>query len=293
MLKLSSFLTSFKDLFEKKRVVYISGPMSSKPDKNHPLFNSVTKEFRDQGYRVINPAENDGGSTDKTWEFYMVLDLVNILTKVTEVVVLPDWEISEGAQIEVFLAKRFHKPIYELDSVRKHGFSHQIDPITELKVFMQPKASKIGPVVENVPINITNSIPVLSDYSGTGGFVVDTGAKKFDNGKLRYSLLPQEPIHDLVRVLMFGAKKYGDFNWTQGFSWMRTYDALRRHLDGDGDKCKGWLQGEDNDPESGLPHLAHAMCNLLFLMVFAKTHPELDDRPFTHYTSLGKPRKCK
>jgi hypothetical protein len=36
--------------------------------------------------------------------------------------------------------------------------------------------------------------------------------------------------------------------------------------------------GEDKDPESGLSHLAHASCCLMFLLEFEKTHQELDDR---------------
>jgi len=36
--------------------------------------------------------------------------------------------------------------------------------------------------------------------------------------------------------------------------------------------------GEDKDPESGLSHLAHSLCCLMFLLEFEKTHPELDDR---------------
>ena len=39
-----------------------------------------------------------------------------------------------------------------------------------------------------------------------------------------------------------------------------------------------WQRGEDNDPESGLPHLGHAMCNLVMLSTFAKTYAEGDDR---------------
>jgi ADP-heptose:LPS heptosyltransferase len=40
-----------------------------------------------------------------------------------------------------------------------------------------------------------------------------------------------------------------------------------------------WQRGEENDPETGLPHLAHAMCNLRMLTLYSKTYPEGDDRP--------------
>ena len=38
-------------------------------------------------------------------------------------------------------------------------------------------------------------------------------------------------------------------------------------------------RGEDLDPESGLPHLAHAMCNLRMLTLYSRTYKEGDDRP--------------
>jgi Domain of unknown function (DUF5664) len=102
-------------------------------------------------------------------------------------------------------------------------------------------------------------------------------AIKHDNNKLRYSLVPSKPITDLVKVLMFGAAKYGDYNWTGGFDWTRLYDATQRHL-------QAWVSGETTDPESGLNHLSHAMCNIAFLLEFEKTHPERDDR----HVSKGK-----
>jgi len=40
-----------------------------------------------------------------------------------------------------------------------------------------------------------------------------------------------------------------------------------------------WWAGEDLDPESGLHHLAHAACCLMFLLEYTQTHTELDDRP--------------
>ena len=96
-------------------------------------------------------------------------------------------------------------------------------------------------------------------------------AIKHDTDKLRYSLVPSKPIADLTSVLMFGAKKYGDYNWAGGFKWTRLYDAAQRHL-------HAWISGETIDPESGMNHLAHAMCNLVFLLEFEKTQKEMDDR---------------
>ena len=38
------------------------------------------------------------------------------------------------------------------------------------------------------------------------------------------------------------------------------------------------MEGEDNDPESGLPHLGHIQCNALFLSWMMEHRPDLDDR---------------
>jgi hypothetical protein len=72
-------------------------------------------------------------------------------------------------------------------------------------------------------------------------------------------------------VLKFGADKYAEHNWRKGFAWSRPLAAAMRHL-------TAFNDGEDKDPESGLSHLAHAACCIMFLLEFEKTHKELDDR---------------
>lgn len=84
-------------------------------------------------------------------------------------------------------------------------------------------------------------------------------------------LLPREALIAVAQGLGFGAAKYGRFNWRQGLKWSRVYAALQRHL-------AAWNAGEDFDSESGLNHLAHAGCNLVFLLTYLSEHPELDDR---------------
>jgi hypothetical protein len=107
--------------------------------------------------------------------------------------------------------------------------------------------------------------------------VVDPTGKagRADKGKLRYDLLPPKAIEDLVAVLSGGAAKYGDSNWRNdgGMAWSRCYASAMRHI-------QAWYQGENTDPESGLSHLAHAMCNLTFLLEYERTNQERDDRPF-------------
>jgi len=96
-------------------------------------------------------------------------------------------------------------------------------------------------------------------------------ADKNDSEKIPVELVPASFIEDIAKVLSHGAKKYERNNWTKGLPWTRIYGATLRHL-------YAWAKGEDNDPESGEPHLIHAVCNLLFLSTWSKTRKENDDR---------------
>lgn len=69
-----------------------------------------------------------------------------------------------------------------------------------------------------------------------------------------------------------GAEKYGERNWERGIAWSRVFAAALRHL-------WAWWRGENADPETGLPHLAHAACNLLFLLAYHRRQIGPDDRP--------------
>jgi len=96
-------------------------------------------------------------------------------------------------------------------------------------------------------------------------------ALKFDSGKLPLHLLSTEAMNQTAAVLAFGAEKYAEHNWRKGFVWSRPLSAAMRHI-------TAFNAGEDKDPESGLSHLAHAACCIMFLLEFEKTRKELDDR---------------
>lgn len=85
-----------------------------------------------------------------------------------------------------------------------------------------------------------------------------TGFTKFDAGKIRYSIYPNTVLEDVIKVMMYGAQKYAVDNWKQCEDLNRYYDAARRHEE-------SYKAGEYLDPESGLPHLAHAICNWTFM----------------------------
>jgi len=87
--------------------------------------------------------------------------------------------------------------------------------------------------------------------------------RKDDAGKLRWDLLPSS-VRAVVEVITYGAGKYGDNNWRSLASPRARYGAAAfRHM-------TAWLWGERCDVESGLPHLAHAATNMLFLLELDK-----------------------
>jgi hypothetical protein len=98
-----------------------------------------------------------------------------------------------------------------------------------------------------------------------------TGGIKHDSDKVRLELLSSEWINGVGSVLTFGAKKYADHNWRKGINISRLLGACLRHV-------FSFLKGEDNDPETGLSHLYHASCCLMFASELYKDKPELDDR---------------
>ena len=90
--------------------------------------------------------------------------------------------------------------------------------------------------------------------------------RKLDAGKLQYGLLPVEALKDTVDVLTFGAAKYAPNNWKYvEDAQTRYFDAAQRHL-------WAYKAGEVNDPESGKPHLAHAICCLMFILDLDKAN---------------------
>ena len=102
-----------------------------------------------------------------------------------------------------------------------------------------------------------------------------TGGLRDNKGKSHLSLVPLSMIVAVADVIWKSSKngggKYPLHNWRKGLSWSDTADCLLRHV-------HKWLEGEDFDQETGLHHLAHAACNIAFLIEYVKTKPELDDR---------------
>ena len=82
---------------------------------------------------------------------------------------------------------------------------------------------------------------------------------KADADKIRPTLVPPSLVPAVAAVREHGTRKYGDpENWKK-VDAQRYKDALYRHW-------LAYLNGEECDEESGLPHLWHLACNAAFLI---------------------------
>jgi hypothetical protein len=102
-------------------------------------------------------------------------------------------------------------------------------------------------------------------------YIPELEGVKHDAGKAPLDLLPFDAMESVAAVLEHGAAKYQARNWERGMRWGRLSGAALRHL-------FAWGRGERLDPESGLPHLAHAACCVLFLLAYELRGIGQDDR---------------
>jgi hypothetical protein len=98
---------------------------------------------------------------------------------------------------------------------------------------------------------------------------------RLNEGKTRHDLIPAFAQEQYAQVLTKGSKKYAERNWESGMEWSKVLASMKRHI-------LAFEKGEDFDPETGLHHTAHIMCNAAFLTEYYKIYPQGDNRPHTY-----------
>lgn len=94
-------------------IVYVSGPMTGLPEYNYPAFRVAERLLRRAGHEVINPAR---GMVDGwTWTDYARRGVQDVC-QAQAVALLPGWEASQGAQLEVAVARKLELRVDLLDS---------------------------------------------------------------------------------------------------------------------------------------------------------------------------------
>lgn len=97
---------------------------------------------------------------------------------------------------------------------------------------------------------------------------------KKDGGKVRFDLIPPEVEYALAAVLTYGANKYEDYGWEKHIDdpdfYKRVEAAIRRHMNADKMAYRHPVtHGKKvRDEETGMLALAHAFCDLAFLLTW-------------------------
>lgn len=123
----------------------------------------------------------------------------------------------------------------------------------------------------------------LSDLAQAHGVMsapVDLGALKPTNPKdqaatdrLDLSLFPDTAVAYGALAFTEGHLKYGGYNWRDAGVLSSIYvAALRRHV-------AKWWNGEEEDPTTGVPHLASALACIAVLIDAVECDKLVDDRP--------------
>lgn len=154
--------------------------------------------------------------------------------------------------------------------------------IQDMLKFMEPLTGKVEKTVSGSEPTETNQ-QLSSSLQNTSQSLQTNSEKwpltegvKYDADKVRYDLIPPAALREVAKVFTMGARKYNDRNWEMGIKYGRVFGAVQRHL-------WSWMEGEDNDHEWGLSHLAHAAAGVLFLLHYENQRNEFkaawDDRP--------------
>jgi nucleoside 2-deoxyribosyltransferase len=98
--------------------IYIAGPMTGIPDFNYPAFREAETLLKDAGHTCLNPAdselENVSGAP-MPWTWYMRRALAMVITS-DGIALLPGWENSPGANLEVTVARALQLPVMALNA---------------------------------------------------------------------------------------------------------------------------------------------------------------------------------
>lgn len=111
--------------------LYIAGPMSNLPDFNYPAFYKAEEQLVAAGYEVENPARNVVEGT-ASWLAYMRMSLVQI-SKVDGLALLPGWQDSRGASLEVHIAEALGLRLWSVEQWAKAADTTAQDPAVSLE----------------------------------------------------------------------------------------------------------------------------------------------------------------
>lgn len=229
-----------------KKSCYIAGPMRNCKLFNFPAFDEAADKLRNLGFEVVNPAEIDRaqGFDPAKHDLSFFPDFSKVIQRDLQAVMdtdctvlLPGWEKSTGAQAEMALARWAGKEIF------------------------------LYPLLENLEEAEWRFHNEVKDAT----ICKPTNPKDLiGSDKIPLHLWPSTATALGSLAMLDGALKYGRSNFRAiGVRASIYKDACDRHV-------ARWFEGEDNDPDSGLPHLAHALA-CLAIIIDAQAAGKLND----------------
>lgn len=285
--------------------IYLAGPMRGYPLFNFPAFDVEAARLRKLGHTVFSPAERDrqdgfdpAVSKAETIDHYMAIDLPEVC-RADAVVVLPGWEKSQGCNIEVAVGAEVGKKILHsgdlfpviqtLPSILKVtgtvGKAAEICTTGTAKELLHkiqpaaPNALRLGYKFCKASGCLTQISYIGPDLCPKHGLRIETipddanpkdllGLKK-----VALRLVPPALTIFVAKVMALGAKKYGPYNWRNKKIRHTVYlEAAMRHI-------LSALDGEETDPESGMPHEAHAAACMGIILDAKSLDILINDRP--------------
>jgi hypothetical protein len=224
---------NYDDHLSKREAEIVFGRRHPDPDLSNP-------------YGTVNTKAYD--STDKLWTGSNGTIGLNPDPKLNKPLLDPRGEVGAVGSTDI---SDYVDPFAKHTRVQPEDWRATKSPVPELDTDWRHQA-----LPRTTYTNVTGTIPAGATHSV---------AIKHDSGKTDWSLMPFEAVEEINKVLEFGAKKYAAHNWRTGtgFRYTRVLSSLLRHT-------FSWARGEDLDPESGLSHLAHMGCNVVFLIYYNK-----------------------
>lgn len=267
---------------------------------NFPAFDEAASDLRRYNYDVVSPAELDSpesraaalASTDgdpvgyaegETWGGFLARDVKLIAdTGIEAIVCLPGWEKSRGARLETFVGRLCGLEILEYPSLGKVtpgsiDIAHASKAVATSRLLdLRLEEDRLYPLI-TAPGTLTAPAGLIENARAELGFVsevritdTETGGQKGQKAQQLGAIDP-DAIMLVAEVAGFGATKYARLNYLRGFDWSLSYDALQRH-------AHEFWAGREIDPESGLPHMAHAAWQCMCLLSFRTRGLGTDDR---------------
>ena len=124
-------------------------------------------------------------------------------------------------------------------------------------------------------VQVTNSSFIREYFK----LVEEEQGLRYNDGKPKWSLIDFDTLEGALKVFEFGKEKYGVDNWKKGLLTTEICESLMRHL-------VSYLNSNDLDKETNLPHVDHILCNAIMLAYTQRFNNKFDDR------RLDKNKKC-